>query len=187
MRPQLLPPCRASTTRSAAASHWLCLSSHSPRSSAASPAIASRETQSPSARVSVLLSRTHTYPLTHQHLFVCWCAAGHQCCDRCASKQQQCLCCGGPCLGEPASSPAVRIVIAAMAARCPVLCGWAGSLGTLDAHWAQCPQAPVPCPVDAARCHDRLTREQAAGLHSLQRSAVQCSDTEVHHAGSQYS
>jgi len=50
-RPQRRPPCRASTTRSAAASRWPCSRSRSPRSSAASPASAPRATPPPPARV----------------------------------------------------------------------------------------------------------------------------------------
>jgi len=152
------------------ASHWRCSSSRSPPSSAAWPASASRATPSPPARVRV--SRLayarrptdHTRAHTQTQLLanaitltplplLCCCVGGHLWCARCAiaalsnNKQQQCPRCDGPCLGEPTASLAVRLVIAVMGARCPWRCGWAGPLGALDAHWAQCGHEAVACAV----------------------------------------
>jgi len=39
---------------------------------------------------------------------------------------------------EPIANLVARVVIGAMGAHCPARCGWAGPLGALDAHWAQC-------------------------------------------------
>jgi len=77
-------------------------------------------------------------------------AAGHLWCARYAiaalPKQRQCPRCGGPCLGEPASSPAARAA-AAMGTRYPARCGWTEPLGALDARWAQCGREGVACTV----------------------------------------
>jgi len=91
-------------------------------------------------------------------------AAGHLCCASCATaalpKPRQCPRCGGPCLGKPKASPAARFVIAAMGARCPGRCGWAGPLGALDAHWAQCRREAVTCAV--AGCGTTVARGEMA-------------------------
>jgi len=91
-------------------------------------------------------------------------AGGHLWCARCATaalpKQRQCPRCGDPCLSEPAASPAARLVVAAMSARCPWRCGWAGPLGALDAHWAQCGREAVARAV--AGCGATVARSEMA-------------------------
>jgi len=93
-------------------------------------------------------------------------AAGQLCCDSCATaalpKPRRCPRCGGPCEGEGAASAAARVVIAAMGARCPARCGWAGPLRALDAHWAQCGREGVACAV--AGCGATVARGEM-GTH----------------------
>jgi len=65
-------------------------------------------------------------------------------------------------LNTPIPNLSARAVIATAGARCPESCGWVGQLGKLEAQWAQCPQALVPCPVDAARCQATLSAQVAS-------------------------
>jgi len=104
---------------------------------------------------------------------VCACAGGDLCCACCAAALPAlCPRCGKARLeGEPTASMAVRAVVEVSAARCPSpggKCNWTGPRAKLDEHWDQCPHATVPCPVDAKRCHEVMTRAQEAGLFLLQ-------------------